>query len=443
VDGFRGEVFVPGDSGYDAARTVLNQRLQGRPAVVARCLGVADVRAALRLARDEGLEVAVRGGGHSVAGCSTTDGGVVIDLSRMRWIHIDPAKSTAWIGGGTVAHDLVVEASQFGLAAVTGTNPGPGVAGLVMGVGEGYLTPRHGFGGDNVLAFELVTGDGNVLQVSAEEHPDLFWAMRGAGANFGAVTALKLRLYPMPEHCTGGYLEFDPDDALAVARCVWKIMETGSEYFYPFLVFAPGEDSRRPRVMFHVGHTGSADLAEQELADLRACATPVADETRAMSYFELVHQEKIITPPRRRAWDVYRFEFGGPSERQIEILLEQAQTLIANTAILLWRTVPKAVRPPSVCPRLPGISLFPSVWWQREEDDEACINWLASVAAAFSGVVTEASNTINHVVTLDRDRAIRLYGAEAYSRLRRLKAKYDPDNVFHRNHNIPPAEEGV
>jgi FAD/FMN-containing dehydrogenase len=442
VGEFRGELFAPTDEGYDEARTVFNELRQGRPAVVARCAGIADVRLALEMAREQNLDVSVRGGGHSVAGWSTNDDGLVVDLSRMGWVHVDAETSTAWIGGGTVATDLVTEASQYGLAAVTGTNPGPGVTGLVMGVGEGYLTPRHGFGGDNVLAFEVVTADGSLLNVSADEHPDLFWAMRGAGANFGVVTAVKLRLYPMPEQCTGGMIEFSPDDEVEVTRCVWKIMEKGSEFFFPFYGFGPSDDPERPRIMFSVGHTGTPELAERELAELRACARPIADEARTMSYWELVHQEHL-QDHCRTAWDVYRLAFDGPSAQQMQLLLDQRKTVIPNTSILLWRTVPKPLAPPSVCPRLPGISLFPSGWWEHEQDDKAILAWLEATSACFSRseVVTDAANTVNHVVTLDDDRAKRLYGAENYARLRRLKAKYDPDNVFRSNNNIRPDDE--
>jgi FAD/FMN-containing dehydrogenase len=437
---FIGELLVPGDEQYQSAATILNQPVQGQPAVIVRCAGVGDVRAALALAREEGLEISVRGGGHSIAGWATNDGGLVIDLSRMRWVKVDPRTSTAWIGGGTVASAVVLEASQYGLAAVTGTNPGPGVTNLVMGVGEGYLSPRHGFGADHVLALEVVTANGEVIEVSAEEHPDLYWAMRGAGANFGVVTALQLRLHPIPEECTGGYLEFSPDDALAVSRHVFTIMENGSEYFFPFLTLGRGEERGSPRVLLWVGHTGPRDLAERELGELRAIAEPVVDTSRRMSYVELVHQERISSP-YRQAWEVCRFGFDGQAERQVEILLAQVEVLPPDTGLMLWRTVPKPVDPPSACPRLAGITVFMASAWQHEQEDAERAKRLEDVAAAFAatGAVSEAGNTVNHVTNLDRDRAERLYGADTYARLQRLKATYDPDNVFRRNHNIPPA----
>lgn len=446
LENFRGRILIPGDEGYDAARELFNERVEGHPDVIAQCVGVADVRAALALARERDLAIAVRGGGHSVAGCSSNDGGLVIDLTPMRGVRVNPATATAWVGGGTRAIDLIVEAGQFGLVPVTGVSPKVGIAGLVMGLGEGYLTPKYGFGGDNVLAFELVTADGTVLQVSADEYTDLFWAMRGAGANFGVVTALKLRLHPLPPQTIGGWMMFGHRDVARVTNHLWHVMKTGSEHYFPFAVYELDAD-RKLRVRVLPAHIGPAELAQRELDPLRRCAAPISDDTRPMPYLDLVNEiggpaDDFLYLNRRRAWDLYRFDYDTSRERQMEVLLEQADALTPTSHIDLWRTVPiPAPTSASAAPRLPGIAFFLSSQWRDSADDEEQLRWMRNAAASLeaSGVVTEAANGMNHVGVFEERRCRTLYGDSTYERLASLKAEYDPANCFRPNYNISPA----
>jgi FAD/FMN-containing dehydrogenase len=316
----------------------------------------------------------------------------------------------------------------------------------VMGLGEGYLTPRYGFGCDNVLAFELVTADGKVLQVSADENPELFWAMRGAGANFGVVTALKLRLHPLPERTIGGWVRFSHHDVPRVTRHVWEMMKSGSEYFFPFAVFELDE-SREVHVRVFPGHTGPDAVAKREVDQLRRVATPISDDIRTMSYIDLIREigdpeDEESNFSKRQIWDIYRFDLDALPERQIEVLLEQAQLLTPFSHFTLWRTAPTdAPTPPSVAPRFPGINLFLPSYWHEAADDDDQMRWLQATAAAFkdAGVVSEAANAMNHVSILDERRLRRLYGDVAYERIASLKAELDPTNFFHRNCNIPPA----
>ncbi|MBS1883217.1 MAG: FAD-binding oxidoreductase [Actinobacteria bacterium] len=451
---FRGEILTPGDAGYDEARSVFNRRLIGRPAAIARCAGVADVRAALRLAREQGLEIAVRCGGHSVGGWSSVEGGLVIDLTLMRGIRVDPASATAWVGGGTRAIDIILEAAEFGLAPVTGVTAKVGLGGLLLGLGEGYLTPRHGFGVDNVLELELVTADGEVLQASAEQNPDLFWALRGAGPNFGVVTAMRLRLHPAPQQGIGGFVTFGHDDVRAVSRHLWEVMEHGSADYFPLAKYDLDEKGQM-RVAVIPGHVGGADLAEREVGALRSCATPVNDETRPMSYVELIEEidgggasDDDPAAPRRQAWELKQFAFDGDAERQIEAMIEQTEGLAGPAPrpfISLWRSV--APEPPpgtaGAAPRRHGTALFVASYWSDPADDEEQVRLVDEITAAFvdAGVVTEAIDAINHVGVLDRDqeRVRRVYGEEAYQRLAGLKAVYDPKNLFHRNCNVEPS----
>lgn len=442
---FRGEWVVPGDDVYDAAGHIYNHRMRGRPAVIARCIGVADVRAALAFARERGLELSVRGGGHSVGGWSSNDGGLVIDLTLMRSVRVDPEARTAWVGGGARAGDILVEAEPHGLVVAAGAGQGIGVAGLTMGLGEGYLTPKHGYGCDSLLAFELVTADGALLRVSADEHPELFWAMRGSGANFGVVTAYEVRLHPLPEQAVGGVIVFDGKELEPLTRHVWEAMEHGSECFWPQVIYtatAPG--ALQVRVL--PGHTGPPAQAQEELGALCRAGTLIADDSHPTSYVGLVWE--LPDAPGRRAWEVARFPFGEDPERQMAVLLEQVRSsdpglaLAPGRLILLWRTTEQPpASPPSAAPRLPGITMCIMAAWEDPARDADEVAWIERTAAAFreSGVVREAGNTINHVGTVDQDRARRLYGDDAYERLARLKAQFDPQNVFHRNYNIPPA----
>ncbi|MGH2944733.1 MAG: FAD-binding oxidoreductase [Solirubrobacteraceae bacterium] len=449
---FRGTILRPKDPGYDAARRIFNERLIARPAVIAQCAGVADVRAALRLACRHGLAITVRGGGHSVGGWSSIDGGLVIDLRPMRGIHVDPVTRSAWVGGGARAIDLIVEAAEHDLAPVTGVTADVGLGGLLLGLGEGYLTPRYGFGVDNVLALEVVTADERVLRVSADEHPDLFWAMRGAGANFGVVTAMHLRLHPAPQQGVGGFVTFAGDDMPRVTRHLWAVMDHGSEHYFPLARYDI-DDAGRRRVAVIPGHVGPPDVAEREVGELRQCGTPVSDETAPMSYLDLIGEiggggarADEPDPPRRQAWDLYQFPFGGDAQRQMDLLHDQVAGLVDTSRtpyLSLWRSVaPRAPGvAPSAAPRHHGIALFIASYWRDPGDDDEQVRRVREIGAACaeSGLVTEAADAINHVGTLDDARARRIYGDQAYDRLARLKALYDPDNRFRRNCNIPPA----
>jgi FAD/FMN-containing dehydrogenase len=442
ITGFRGRLVTPDDSLYDEARRPFNGQVWRRPALIAQCARVDDVIAALAFARENALEVAVRSGGHSVSGWSGTDGGLVIDLCLMAQIHVDPNDQTAWIGPGARAGEVVSRAATFGLAPVTGVTRSVGLGGLLTGLGEGYLTPRFGYGTDNVLAFELVTADGDVLHVSADSHADLFWGMRGAGANFGVVTAMKLRLHPSPPQAMGGAITFAEPDLLAASRHVWKIMRDGSPDYCPIATYYRTEDGPL-RLTVLPGHVGPAADATLAMDELRTCADSISDDIRSMSYTEL------ITGPDdngvqgvRQTWDLYRLDFDGNPEQQIAFLLEQAKNLIPGSHFVMWRTVPvDPPSPPSVAPRLPGISVNIQTLWHDEAGDAEHLQWLNDMAVAFqsSGIAQEGSNAVNHIAGCDAHRVESLYGKENYERLMALKATYDPTNFFRRNYNVPPA----
>jgi FAD/FMN-containing dehydrogenase len=436
-DGDRTQVVARGDDEYEAARGVFNVRLMRQPALIHRCRTAEDVRVALRVAHERGLGIAVRAGGHSHAGWSSIEDGLVIDLTSMRSIEIDAETSTAWVGGGTLAMDLVQAAARFGLAPVVGTTATVGIAGLLLGLGEGYLSAKHGFGTDNILELRVVTADGTIQTVSATSHPDLFWAMRGAGANFGVVTAFKLQLHPLPARAIRGRLTFVGDEVRPVTDHIWEVLHRGSPHYFPMVCYER-DDGGQASVRFMPGHTGPAEEAELDLRRLREAASPSSDTTAPCSYPELIGAG---IERARTVCDVYRFAFDGDLEAQKDLLLGLHAALPRFGQVWLWRTVP--IVPSSavgVAPRLPGITVGIAGTWHDPREDEEYLRWIRETSTTMvdSELALVASNTINHVHEIGPERIRRLYGDD-YTRLAALKAVVDPENVFRSNANIPPA----
>ncbi len=229
---FRGELLRPADEGYEAARRVWNAMVDKRPALIARCLGVADVAAAIAFGRSAGLEISVRGGGHSVTGHSVADGGLMIDLSLMRSVRVDPQRMVASVQGGALLMDLDREAAHFGLATPAGVVADTGVGGLTLGGGYGWLARRYGLSCDNLLAAEVVLADGSLLTASADEHPDLFWALRGGGGNFGLVTTLDLQLHRIGPMVGTGDVFYRIEDGMAALRAFRDLLAEAPDELY-------------------------------------------------------------------------------------------------------------------------------------------------------------------------------------------------------------------
>jgi FAD/FMN-containing dehydrogenase len=293
-DEFLGEVVLPDNAGYDAARIVWNGMIDRRPAIVARCTEVADVIRAVRIARDEDLVVAVRSGGHSVGGFSTCDGGIVIDLSRMRGVRVDPERRTARVNGGALLSELDNAGQAFGLACPVGVVGHTGVAGLTLGGGMGRLQRRFGFSIDNMLAVDLVTADGRQLRVSEDENPDLFWGIRGAGPNFGVVTSFEFRLHELGPDVVQGAIAFPATRAHEVADRFREYLDTAPDeasLSFAFVKateeppFPPGL-AGQPVVTVGATHSGAPDDARDVLRPLRG-ASPLFDTFDVLPYLEV------------------------------------------------------------------------------------------------------------------------------------------------------------
>ena len=310
ADSFTGALLTPGDAGYDEARRVWNGAIDRHPALIARCANVADVVAALRHARERGLVVAVRGGGHGVAGLAVCDDGVVIDLSAMRGIAVDPATRTACAQAGVLWGELDAATQEHGLATVGGIVTHTGIAGLTLGGGIGWLMRRHGATVDNLLAAEVVTADGAVARASADEHPELFWGLRGGGGNFGIVTSFEYGLHAVGPTVLAGPLFYALEDGPEVLRhyrdCVAQAPDELTTILTlrqaPPLPFLPAEVHGRPVVSVAVCYAGAIERGEQVLAPLRRFGAPIVDAIAPRPYVEL---QSVFNAGVPHGWHYY------------------------------------------------------------------------------------------------------------------------------------------
>ena len=281
---FTGLLLRPGELGYDEARRIHNGLIDKRPAIIARCRGAADVADAVLLGREAGLEVSVRGGGHNVAGRAVTDGGLMIDLAEMRAIHVDPQQGTLRAQGGARWRELDREAAVHGLATTGGAISTTGIAGLTLGGGLGWLMAAYGLAADNLLEVELITADGSVLSVTDDAHPDLMWALRGGGGNFGVAASLKYRLHPLTT-VVGGLIAHPLEAARDVLRFAGEAADSASDELTVFgaLAHAPDGSGAKLAAMI-VCHTGDPEQAERDLAPLKAFGSPLVVNVGPMPY---------------------------------------------------------------------------------------------------------------------------------------------------------------
>src|SRR5262245_26413040 len=292
IDGFRGRQTRADHADYDTARAVWNGAINRRPRLIARCIGSADVVAAVRFARDHGLEIAIRGGGHNVAGTAVCEDGIVIDLSAMRAVRVDPADRRAWVQGGALWGDVDCETQAHGLATTGGIVSHTGVAGLTLGGGVGWLKRKHGLTVDNLLAADVVTAGGRRVRASEDEHPDLFWALRGGGGNFGVVTAFEFRLHPVGPDVLAGPILWDASDVGEVLRFYRDFVRDAPDELgtvvrlgtAPPLPVIPETLHWRPVVMVGTCYSGPIEEGEQALRALRAFRTPLLDLVRPTPY---------------------------------------------------------------------------------------------------------------------------------------------------------------
>jgi FAD/FMN-containing dehydrogenase len=436
-----GPVLRPQDAGYDAARAVHNGLIDRRPALIVRCRTTSDVVAALTVARRAGLEVSIRGGGHNVAGRAVTDGGVMIDLAEMKEIGIDPDLATATAQGGVIWGELNDAAAEHGLAVTGGAVSGTGIAGYTLGGGLGWLMAKYGLAADNLLAVELVTAEGDVLHVDAASHPDLFWALRGGGGNFGVATSFTYRLHPV-RTVVGGLIAHPIDAAPELLRHYRDAVADASDDLTVFagLVHAP-DGSGAQLAALVVFHTGDAADAERELQPFKTWGSPLMVEVGPMPYPVMNTILDAGFPAGSLNYWLSSFTRGLPDEL-IDITVERFAIVPSTMTSILFEhfhgSVTRVGATETAVPhRDQGWNLLiPSVWTDPA-DTEANIDWSRETFAAMRPHFG-SGRWLNYLGDDQAEDAIRAAYGPNYDRLREVKRRYDPDNVFHLNHNIAP-----
>ncbi len=436
-----GGLLVPGDNGYDAARAVYNGLVDRRPALIVRCRTAGDVVAALAAARRAGLEVSVRGGGHNVAGRAVTDGGVMIDLAEMKQVAIDTDRATATVGGGVVWGELNAAAGEHGLAVTGGVVSTTGVAGYTLGGGLGWLMAKHGLAADNLIAVELVTAGGEVLTVDAASHADLLWALRGGGGNFGVATSLTFRLHPL-RTVVGGLIAHPLHAAPDLLRFYRDAVADASDELSVFagLVHAPDGSGVKLAALV-VFHTGDEAEAERDLAPFKAWGSPAVVQVGPMPYPVMNTILDAGYPSGSLNYWLSSFT-RGLSDELIDIAVERFATVPSPmTAILLEHfhgaVTRVGVTDTAVPHREEGWNLFiPSVWTDPADTDTN-IAWTRETFAAMRPHFA-TGRWLNYLGDDQGNDAIRAAYGPNYDRLRDVKRRYDPDNVFHLNHNVAP-----
>jgi FAD/FMN-containing dehydrogenase len=441
-----GEVLAPGDPGYDEARTVFNGLIDRHPAVIAQCEGTADVVRAVRFARDLDLKIAVRGGGHSVAGMALNDNGLVVDLRRMHEITVHPGSASVRVEGGALMSHLDRATQPHSLATTGGRVSTTGVGGFVLGGGNGWLDRAFGLAVDNLLGVELVTADGTTVLATAEENPELFWALHGGGGNFGVATALTLKLHELPEFSVA-LLMFLPETGPEAVRTYRDIIATGPPEVGGAVLYITGPPE--PFVPEHlVGTLLCAALVTYVGGEegLRKIAQPLlalpheAEAVAAMPYADL--QCMLDNPPGLRNYWSVEYVTGLPDEL-VDVFCARAPAMPVPSECqhVLFPQGGAIASGPGEYPvpyRGAAWTVHPFGVWEDPADDERALRWVRDLRADVRPWSTGAVY-LNFIGDEGRDRVVAGLGTENFNRLARVKRRYDPDNVFRYNHNIPPA----
>ena len=436
----RGPVIAPADADYDAARTLHNAMIDKRPAVIARCTGVADVTAALEFGRRHGLEIAVKSGGHNVAGKALCDGGLVIDLSAMKGIRVDPASRTVRAQPGLTWGEFDRETQLYGLATTGGAVSTTGIAGLTLGGGLGWLQRKHGLTCDNLLSADVVTADGRLLTASETENADLFWGLRGGGGNFGIVTSFEYRLHPLGP-VLGGPMLYPIDAAREVFEFHREFSAQAPDELFCEFGLAPLPDGQ-PGAFLFLFHAGPPEEGERVVRPAREFRRPVEDFLGVHTYCDVQQMfDADLAPGLFNYWK--SSDLAELSDGVIETLLEHYAKAPSPGAMVIIDQYGGAVaRVPDDATafghRHAAYDVVIIALWSDPAQTEPHVEWARRLWDALQPYA-EDSVYVNYLGDEGEDRVRAAYGDDHFARLAALKRKYDPDNVFRNNQNIAPA----
>jgi FAD/FMN-containing dehydrogenase len=446
--GFSGPVLSPDDAEYEETRKIWNAMIDRRPGLIVRCRGTVDVVRAVRFAHQHQFLVSVRGGGHNIAGLAVCEGGLMIDLSLMRGVWVDPARRTAHAQAGCMLGDVDRETQLHGLAAVLGFVSATGIAGLTVGGGFGYLTRQHGWTCDTLISMEVVTADGNVVRAAADENAELFWALRGGSGNFGIVTSFEYKLFPVGPEILGGAIAWRAEDAKEVLEYYRKFTaETPRETtcvaalrIAPPAPWLPKEIHGKPIVAIFVCHSGSIEEGENILAPLRAFGRPVADIITRRPYTQMQSLLDATQPKGRRYYWKSHYLADIPS-KAVDVLIDHAARIRSpHSAILLFQLqgvlgdLPADYSPAGN--RDAAFVLNIAGAWEQAADDASNERWARDCFDATQSFSTGGAYVNFLTEEEGRERILAAYGKDILARLATLKKKYDPDNLFRHTKNI-------
>jgi FAD/FMN-containing dehydrogenase len=443
-----GQVITPEDAEYDEARKVWNGDIDRRPAAIAKCRTVADVQAAVGFARKEGLPVAVRSGGHSFPGHSVADGALVVDVRQINQVSLDAANRRVTVGGGAVWSEVDAVTVPHRLAVTGGHVTHTGVAALTLGGGVGHLMRGFGLSSDNLLNAEIVTADGRVLQASETENPDLFWAIRGGGGNFGIATRLEFQLHPMPETVFGGMIFYAPENGLELMRRYNEICKTMPDSVTTILAYlhAPPMPFVPPEVQFKPGYAVIAVCTDQAvgekiLAPLRTFGPPLFEMIAPLPYPVVQSLFDPALPPGTKGYLNGHYFSDFSEDLVTSVHSHTAQMPPGHSQMLILQLGGAVGRVPEGKTAFGGrqaqyLSMFVGIW-EETGDRAPAVAW----ARGFTSDTEKLSMGGSYVNLADEMSETKLansYGRETYEKLAKLKAKYDPQNVFRLNQNIRP-----
>ncbi|MBI5964367.1 MAG: FAD-binding oxidoreductase [Chloroflexi bacterium] len=444
---FNGRVIAPDDPRYEQARTVFYGGIDCHPAAIVRVAGAGDVSRLVSVAREAGIELAIRSGGHSNAGYSTTEGGIVLDLSAMKDLQINVQDKTAWAEAGLTAGEYVTATAAHGLATGFGDTGTVGLGGITLGGGVGYLVRKHGLTIDNLLAAEVVTADGQLLHVDDKNHPDLFWAIRGGGGNFGVATRFKFQLHDV-NTIFGGMLCL-PATADTIASFIAEAESAPDELSTianvmtaPPMPFLPADVHGKPIIMAMMVYAGDVANGERVIAPFRALATPYADMIRPMPYPEMFPPEEGEYHPVAAGRTMF---VDHVTRSDAELILNRLQRSSGSMAVTQLRVLGGAmsrvpVNATAFAHRNSRIMVNLAALYEKPDEKEIHEAWVSEFASTLRQ--GDDGAYVNFLADVDEAQICAAYPNGTWERLAAIKARYDPDNFFRLNQNIPPVSNG-